>query len=599
MGLAVIINLNSQEDMHQVRDIKIAEIKTSDLNPRKTFDQTSIEELAQSIKENGLINAITLRKVKAEEGIKYEVICGERRYRAVKFLGEETIQAVVKELDDKQAFACMVIENLQRTDIDPMEEAAALKFLYSKGEVPIKEIAKIIGKSQSFVINRIQLNNTSEPFIALMRENIINLTHLQEISKLTREQQDTLLESCFQPAQIERWGFKSLTVDVIKEWIDEHVMCHISSARFDPADETYKACQSCIGCKFNTASKTALFKDKDNPRCMKMQLFRSKNQEAILRQAKDLGLPVVYAGTAEENKEIIKAAQEYLLYPQPLGKREYLVRPTHPGECSDPNDSKYKKRLANFERINSVFEDNINAGVVIKVFEISYNGILSGEAKYLFNLPADEIGHVDETDETKAEQLSMYKNELRAANEAKQVERIERQRAFIESSQYTTKETSIDATEENVFLALLVSRLPQDFRKTVGLDYESAIDITSAFDKLNAQKNVIMREFIRTSLSDKSVSYSPAFATLLDVVLRQNFGSDVEAIDQQLTADYEKKCQDYEARIKALESELQSKRDTVSVVIPEETTAETYSKESSVGAVELVAEPTPQEAVVV
>lgn len=544
--------------MHQVKDIKLAEITTSALNPRKTFDQHEIEELAQSIKENGLINAITLRKIKANNGIKYEVVCGERRYRAVKFLEMETIQAVVKELDDKQAFACMVIENLQRKDIDPLEEAAAIRYLYKESEVPVKEIAKIIGKSQSFVVNRIQLNNISDDFVTLLRDGTVNLSHLQEIAKLTKEQQATLLANCFQPAQIERWSFKSLTVETVKEWIDEHVMCQISTAKFDPSDDTYNACKACEGCKFNTASR-ASFKDSDNPRCMKQQLFRAKNQEAILRQAKSLGFPVIYVGSADENKEIITAAQQFMLYPQPLGKREYLVEPTPPAQDSDPNDKRYLKRLANYERVLSVFEDNINAGIVIKVFEVSYNGILSGEVKYLFNLQSDEVGKVNEEDTVKAEQLSMYKTELRAAGEAKQVERIERQRSFMETATYSQKQESWDEIEEHIFLALLVSRLSQEFRKQVGMDYESAVDITSAFDKLVVNKTAILREFIRTMLSDKSVGYSSGFASLLDLALRHNFASDVEAIDSKLAEDYDQKCKDYEARIAELEMELNIK----------------------------------------
>lgn len=551
--------------MHQVKDIKLAEITTSALNPRKTFDQHEIEELAQSIKENGLINAITLRKIKANNGIKYEVVCGERRYRAVKFLEMETIQAVVKELDDKQAFACMVIENLQRKDIDPLEEAAAIRYLYKESEVPVKEIAKIIGKSQSFVVNRIQLNNISDDFVTLLRDGTVNLSHLQEIAKLTKEQQATLLANCFQPAQIERWSFKSLTVETIKEWIDEHVMCQISTAKFDPSDDTYNACKACAGCKFNTASR-ASFKDSDNPRCMKQQLFRAKNQEAILRQAKSLGFPVVYVGSAEENKEIITAAQQFMLYPQPLGKREYLVEPTPPAQDSDPNDKRYLKRLANYERVLSVFEDNINAGIVIKVFEVSYNGILSGEVKYLFNLQSDEVGKVNEEDTVKAEQLSMYKTELRAADEAKQVERIERQRSFMETATYSQKQESWDEIEEHIFLALLVSRLSQEFRKQVGMDYESAVDITSAFDKLVVNKTAILREFIRTMLSDKSVGYSSGFASLLDLALRHNFASDVEAIDTKLSEDYDQKCKDYEARITELEMELNIKNSSIEAV---------------------------------
>lgn len=542
--------------MYQVRDIKISEIATSALNPRKTFDQAEIEELAQSIKENGLIQAITLRKIKGENGIKYEVVCGERRYRAVKFLGNETIQAVVKDLDDKQAFACMVIENLQRKDIDPLEEAAALRYLYKESSVPIKEIAKIIGKSQSFVINRIQLNNITSEFVSLMRDGTINLSHLNEIAKLTKEQQEVLLASCFQPAQIERWGFKTFSVEKLREWIDEHVMCTLSTAKFDPYDESYTTCGSCEKCKFNTAARSSTFGTDNTPRCMRMEYFKKKNQEAVLRQAKALGYPVVYAGNPKENKDIITAAQELGLYPQPLGNRQYMIEPSKPSIEEDAKDEKSKKRLANYERVRAVFNENLHAGIIMKVFEISYSGILSGEVKYLLNMQSEEVAKVDEDIKISAERLSMYKTELRAVDEAKDADRIERQRSFMETANYATKTETLDDTEENVFLALLASRLPVEFRTTVGLGYESAIDVTTAFDNLKAHRSAIIREFIRTMLSDKSVGYSNTFASLLDITLKNQFAKDVETIEQELAKDYESKCKDYEARIAELEAKL-------------------------------------------
>lgn len=545
--------------MYQVRDIKLAEISTSALNPRKTFDQTEIEELAQSIKENGLIQAITLRKVKGKDGIKYEVVCGERRYRACKFLEMETVQAVVKELDDKQAFACMVIENLQRKDIDPLEEAAAILYLHKESNVPVKEITKLIGKSQSFVVNRIQLNNIAPEFVTLMREGTLNLSHLQEIAKLTKAQQATLLESCFKPAQIERWSFRSFSVETLKDWIDEHVMCHISTAKFDPTDETYTACKACASCKYNTASRTALYPDESTPRCMKMELFKAKNQEAILRQAKALGHPVVYVGNPEENKEIIQAAQELHLFPQPLGKREYLVEPTPPTDNCDPSDVRYQKRLANYERVKAVFDENLEAGIVIKVFEICYSGVLTGEVKYLFNTQSEEVGKVDESVAVNAERLSMYKTELRAVEESKQADRIERQRTFIESSDYASNQDGCSETEDSIFLALLTSRLPQEFRKTVGINDDSVIDITTAFATLNKHRNAIIREFIRMSLSDKSVGYSSAFSKMLDMVLQRTYPEDYNEIDSKLATDYEQKCKDYKARIAELEAQIKSK----------------------------------------
>lgn len=552
----------------QVKEIKLSEIAPSALNPRKTFDEAELKELAQSIEANGLIQPVTLRTYKGENGEKYEIVCGERRFRAVTLLGKETIQAVVKDLDDKQAFACMVIENLQRKDIDPMEEAQALKHLFNKGAVSVKEIAKMLGKSQSFVVNRIQLNNIIPEFVQLMRDGLLNLVHLQVISNLRRDQQKMLLELRFQPSHIERWEGKVPKVDVLKSWIDESVMGLLSSAHFNPDDETFTTCKEktgslcCKGCKFCTATFPTRFKETDNPRCMNIELYRLKNQEAVLRKAKESGLPLVYAGSKEDNASIIEAANAMLLYPQPLGNREYLVEPEEPVRENFSDDEKFNTRYQSYERVRGVFDDNIKAGMVVKVFEVSYHGNISGEEKYLFNVSANDNGDADKIQTAYATRLTELRTKLRTVEEKKREDRVERQRAFIESNtDYNQKPEIVDDTEENVFLALLATKLPAQFRSKIGLDFDVQVDVKASFDKLTANKPAIMREFIRTMLADKQVCYSQSFAGLLDLTLNHSYASDVADIDSKLTAEYDKKCQDYELTIAHLEEELKAARE--------------------------------------
>lgn len=551
----------------QVKEIKLSEIAPSALNPRKTFDETELKELAQSIEANGLIQPVTIRNYNGEDGKKYEIVCGERRFRAVTLLGWETIQAVVKELDDKQAFACMVIENLQRKDIDPMEEAQALKHLFNKGAVSVKEIAKMLGKSQSFVVNRIQLNNILPEFVQLMRDGLLNLVHLQVISNLRKDQQKMLLELRFQPSHIERWEGKIPKVDVLKGWIDESVMGLLSSAHFNPEDETYTTCKektgclSCKGCKFCTATFPTRFKETDNPRCMNIELYRLKNQEAVLRMAKESGLPLVYAGSKEDNASILEAANAMLLYPQPLGSREYLVEPEEPIRENFSDEEKFNTRYQSYERVRGVFDENIKAGMVVKVFEVSYHGNISGEVKYLYNINTNDNGDADKVQEAQVNRLTQLRTQLRTVEEKKLEDRVERQRAFIENStDYNTKAGAVDDVEENVFLALLASRLPAQFRSTIGLDFDSVVDVKHSFEKLNNNKSVIIREFIRTMLSDKQVCYSQSFASLLDITLNHSYSTDVAEIDNALSAEYEKKCKGYEKSIAKLEEELKEAR---------------------------------------
>lgn len=551
----------------QVKEIKLSEIAPSALNPRKTFDETELKELAQSIDANGLIQPVTIRNYSGEDGKKYEIVCGERRFRAVTLLGWETIQAVVKDLDDKQAFACMVIENLQRKDIDPMEEAQALKHLFNKGAVSVKEIAKMLGKSQSFVVNRIQLNNILPEFVQLMRDGLLNLVHLQVISNLRKDQQKMLLELRFQPSHIERWEGKIPKVDVLKGWIDESVMGLLSSAHFNPEDETYTTCKektgclSCKGCKFCTATFPTRFKETDNPRCMNIELYRLKNQEAVLRMAKESGLPLVYAGSKEDNASILEAANAMLLYPQPLGSREYLVEPEEPIRENFSDEEKFNTRYQSYERVRGVFDENIKAGMVVKVFEVSYHGNISGEVKYLYNINTNDNGDADKVQEAQVNRLTQLRTQLRTVEEKKLEDRVERQRAFIENStDYNTKAGAVDDVEENVFLALLASRLPAQFRSTIGLDFDSVVDVKHSFEKLNNNKSVIIREFIRTMLSDKQVCYSQSFASLLDITLNHSYSTDVAEIDNALSAEYEKKCKEYEKSIAKLEEELKEAR---------------------------------------
>ncbi len=573
----------------QVNEIKLSEIAPSALNPRKTFDEVELKELAQSIEANGLIQPVTLRKYTGEDGKKYEIVCGERRFRAVSLLGKDTIQAVVKELDDKQAFACMVIENLQRKDIDPMEEAQALKHLFNKGAVSVKEIAKMLGKSQSFVVNRIQLNNILPEFVQLMRDGLLNLVHLQVISNLRKDQQKMLYELRFQPSHIERWEGKIPKVDVLKSWIDESVMGLLSSAHFNPTDETFTTCKektgslSCKGCKFCTATFPTRFKETDNPRCMNIELYRLKNQEAVLRKAKESGLPLVYAGSKEDNAAILEAANAMLLYPQPLGNREYLVEPEEPVRENFADEEKYNTRYQSYERVRGVFDDNIKAGMVVRVFEVSYHGNISGEMKYLYNVTSNDNGDADSVQVFQANQLTEVRTKLRTLEEKKQEERVERQRAFIESNtSYNQKAENVDDVEENVFLALLASRLPAQFRSSIGLDFDTVVDVRESFDKLTANKPAIMREFIRSMLSDKQVCYSRSYASLLDITMNHSYSNDVAEIDSNLTAEYDKKCKGYEQTIAQLEEDLRRAREAATPEEPEETPTETSQEVETV-----------------
>ena len=145
------INQGAKE---QLKEIPVDKIKISPRQPRQIFDQEKMAELAESIKELGVIQPVVVRP--SQDG-GYELIAGERRWRACKMLGHKTIPAVVKEYHDLDATAVALIENIQRENLNPLEEALAYQQLMEKFNLTQEEVSERVGKSRPFVANMVRL----------------------------------------------------------------------------------------------------------------------------------------------------------------------------------------------------------------------------------------------------------------------------------------------------------------------------------------------------------------------------------------------------------------------------------------------------------
>lgn len=145
---------------NQVEKIKVSKIIPNTFQPRQIFSSQKITELAETIKEHGLLQPIIVRKYKDD---KYEIIAGERRFRAVKYLGWEEIPAIVKEMSDQETASMAVIENLQREELTSIEEAEAYQRLIDLNRMTQAQLAEQLGKSQSFIANKIRLLKLSRP----------------------------------------------------------------------------------------------------------------------------------------------------------------------------------------------------------------------------------------------------------------------------------------------------------------------------------------------------------------------------------------------------------------------------------------------------
>ena len=140
------------------KQIDIEKISANENQPRTVFDDEKIEELAASIKENGLIQPIIVRKYNRG----YQIVAGERRYRASKLAGLKTVPCVIKDIDDKQVDTLAIIENIQRENLSPIEEANAYKTLIDTYDMNQTELANKVGKKQSTIANKLRLLKLSD-----------------------------------------------------------------------------------------------------------------------------------------------------------------------------------------------------------------------------------------------------------------------------------------------------------------------------------------------------------------------------------------------------------------------------------------------------
>ena len=187
-----------------VKDLPIEEIAFSSTNPRKAIDQVALEQLAESIKEIGLTVPILVRRSGPEIRLDYELVSGERRMRASVLAGKETITAIIRELTDAEALDIQMVENLQRADLHPMDEAAGYQALIvaaaTRGQdLTQTELAHKVGKPLSYVAQRVKLLDLTETSRKVFQEGHVNIGHALILARLTPELQDDGLRAIFDP----------------------------------------------------------------------------------------------------------------------------------------------------------------------------------------------------------------------------------------------------------------------------------------------------------------------------------------------------------------------------------------------------------------
>lgn len=270
------------------------DLQTSPTNPRRRINEQTIESLAESIRTQGVLEPLIAR----ENGKKYEIVCGERRYRAASIAGVTELPCLVRELSDEQVLDIQIHENLHREDVHPMDEAYGYQFLKEKLNCDVKELALRVGKAEGYVLNRLKLNHLIKEAQKDVDDEHLPLSYALEIAKYSPDIQKFIYgevyrkEGKYQKDDYVYVPVKGQTVPwkVFIEWINTNIHRLLSKAPFDARAANLRPDGlACVKCPERTGAVVSLFEPnqigkKDaclNPACYVM---KAQNHVQIRRQ---------------------------------------------------------------------------------------------------------------------------------------------------------------------------------------------------------------------------------------------------------------------------------------------------------------------------
>jgi ParB family chromosome partitioning protein len=274
-----------------MQDILLTHIQESKTNPRRQFDETKLAELADNIRQHGVLQPVLVRPFPDGEAGYYELVAGARRFRASKLAKRETIPACVRELTDTECLELQLIENLQRADVHELDEArgyAALMQLQPE-TYTVETLAEKIGRSEKYVYARLRLMHLVADAQEAFYIGRLTVAHAFEIARLQPSDQHRALQECFPnhrstAAALKDRKTEAVTVRELRAWVEREIHLDITHAPFDPQDETLlPSAGSCTRCPKRTGNNPLLFPEvRQKSICTDRACYRAKVESLVL-----------------------------------------------------------------------------------------------------------------------------------------------------------------------------------------------------------------------------------------------------------------------------------------------------------------------------
>lgn len=503
-----------------VKNINLSLIEPSPLNPRKTIDEEGIRELADNILQHGLLQPITVRTIEADSKDHvghFEIVCGERRFRAFKLNLERVpgytkkIPCIVREMSDADALDAMITENLQRKDVDPIEEAFAFGQLNKHGK-SIDEIAARFGKSKRFITERIKLDSLLPELKKMVTDDKLHIGAAMHICKLTEDEQRKFLDGFADEEEVTKSDAEKFT---------DYLFMEIERADWE-SDFEGTCNTTCEKCPFNNANAGCLFYEMKphDAVCTNRDKWNAKRNSWLLHIVEENADVLVKSGCKlEAGKTVVVVSDVEDYYKERNKEYEPLIQRIKDMGFEVVKKNDYFDGYSSYREDDERLQDKLAKNEVYRCLVV--DATWRGTEIYVRYYSFKKQGNEESADEVQAMRLvNEYKeNRLKSASTL-----ASKLRDILRNMEPTKLSTEpLNKTESLVLMTLILKKCSYKFRIALNIDYSystepQALNYAKAHTE---QVHQICRDFLREELSSTGVEYNTDMQVCQSMLLQE------------------------------------------------------------------------------
>lgn len=501
----------SQTAVKNTVSVALADIQPSNYNPRKNFDEKSLVELADSIRQQGVLQAIGVRPI-AEN--RFEIVFGERRYRASQIAGLEEIPAVILDISDETAEEMAVTENLQRKDVTPIEEANAYQKLIESGRHDVQSLAVQFGKNESYIRTRLKFVSLIPEIAQLLEQDELTISVATEICRYGEDIQHDIYEKHLKEGVLYN-SWRGMKASEVAKNIERSYTTDLKRYFFDKT--------VCLSCPHNTNNMMLFCEEGSCGNCANRKCLEEMNASYLAEKAVQLMEQLPFALLCRDfygcNEKVVEqlVASGFEVEKLSVRPADYPEEPEAPDMEDYENAEEYAEAYKEYEKELSEYKEeceDVNrrseAGEITLYVTIGHNDI---SLCYVENAEVQAVaGEAKDAVVSPIEKLEKQDKRNKEIAQEKTVEDTKKQILEVDMT-----ETKFGADEDRMIYFFMLPFLRREHFEAMGIETKETYYYLKDEDKMNIianltakQKAIIRRDFLITNFKNASGSNATA-----------------------------------------------------------------------------------------